>query len=186
MRVEVDLRPAGRRDVLSHQRQRSNALQDRTRRDALPAAAGRHRLRRRGAELLRRLHGHHVLPPDVAGDWTLSGDIASSSCAIPSPAFESHLFIEQTGTMVHASGLVASYDGTVSATELILRQAGFPRPVGCPGGFYDAFLNISGGAVEGDGSIAITQRWGLFPPATFPGCEPCSILWSGRMTRSVP
>jgi hypothetical protein len=125
-------------------------------------------------------------PPDVAGDWTLAGDIASSSCSIPAPSFENHLLIEQTGTMVHANWLVASYDGTVSATDLILHQAGLPQPVACPGGFYDAFLNISGGAVEGDGSIAITQQWTLFPPATIPGCEPCTIQWSGRMTRSVP
>src|SRR4030095_15820650 len=103
----------------------------------------------------------------------------------PSPPLEGHLLIEQTGTMVHANGLVASYDGTVSATELILHQAGLPQPVACPGGFYAASLTISGGAVEGDGSIAITQRWTLFPPATIPGCEPSTIQWSGRMTRSV-
>jgi hypothetical protein len=74
----------------------------------------------------------------------------------------------------------------VSTTDLTLLQAGLPRPFPCPGGFYDGFLNISGGAPEGDGGISITQRWSLFPPASLPGCEPCAVMWSGRMTPSAP
>jgi hypothetical protein len=123
---------------------------------------------------------------DVAGDWTLSGDVVSSSCSISPPTFESHLSIEQAGATLHATGATASYDGTVSASDLTLLQAGLPRPFPCPGGFYDGFLNLSGGAREADGSIAITQRWGLFPPVSIPGCEPCSVEWSGRMTPSAP
>src|SRR5262249_24687174 len=96
---------------------------------------------------------------DVAGNWTLSGTVVSSSCSIAPPVFESHLSIEQNGATLHATGVVATYDGTVSASDLTLLQAGLPQPVACPPRFYDGFLNISGGAPEADGGIAITQRW---------------------------
>jgi hypothetical protein len=42
--------------------------------------------------------------PDVAGNWTLSGDVVGSSCSIPTPTFESQLFIEQVGATLHATG----------------------------------------------------------------------------------
>jgi hypothetical protein len=115
----------------------------------------------------------------VGGAWSLTGSSGPEVC--PAPPFPNVITILQTGTALTAFDGSLSFSGSATASGFELAQSGTPSIVPCPGGYYDAFLNLTG-TPDAGGTFRVIQHWTLSPPVSLPDCPPCSKSSDGVMT----